>query len=217
MTSVKIIAESMTQWKEFTDRWRRALPRAAPWIEAQGLVVGIENHKDWLAADLADILHGIRSPSLGACIDFGNNVAFLEEPLEVVRTLAPFVVTTHLKDMAVRRYDQGFELSEVPLGQGFLPLAEMVGILRKSRPDVHFCLEMMTRDPLKVPYLEDRYWVTREPRDPERIRRFEEAVLSRSATTPLPRIGELGDEAKIAAEDANVRLCAAYATKDLGL
>jgi 3-oxoisoapionate decarboxylase len=209
--------ESMAQWKEFTDRWRRALPRAAPLIEAQGLVVGIENHKDWLAEDLAEILHGIGSPSLGACVDFGNNIAFLEDPLDVARTLAPFVVTTHLKDMAVRRYEQGFELSEVPLGQGCLPLAEMVAVLRKSRPDVHFCLEMMTRDPLKVPYLEDRYWVTREKRDPARIRRFEDAVLSRSTTAPLPRISDLGDEAKIAAEDSNVRLCAAYATKNLGL
>jgi hypothetical protein len=75
----------------------------------------------------------------------------------------------------------------------------------------------MTRDPLKVPYLTDRYWVTREKRDPAAIRRFEEAVLSRSAKDPLPRIAGLDDEAKIAAEDANVRLCTDYAKKTLGL
>lgn len=209
--------ESMGQWTEFTTRWTRALPKAAPLLESAGLVAGIENHKDWLAADLARILREIGSPNLGACVDFGNNVAFLEDPLEAVRVLAPLVVTTHLKDMAVRRYQDGFELSEVPLGQGFLPLAEIVKVLRKSRPDVHFCLEMMTRDPLKVPYLTDRYWVTYEKRDPERIRRFEESVLSRSASQPLPVIGGLADADKIAAEDRNVRLCVDYARKVLGL
>lgn len=209
--------ETLAQWKEFTGRWARALPKAAPLLESAGLVAGIENHKDWLADDLAGTLREIGSPSLGACVDFGNNVAFLEDPLEVARTLAPFVVTTHLKDMAVRRYDQGFELSEVPLGQGFLPLKEIVAVLRQGRPDVRFCLEMMTRDPLKVPYLTDRYWVTYNQRDPARIRRFEESVLSRSASQPLPVISGLGDAEKIDAEDRNVRLCADYARNELGL
>jgi sugar phosphate isomerase/epimerase len=209
--------ESMAQWKAFSNRWRTALPKAAPWLEAKGLVAGIENHKDWLAEDLASILRGISSRSVGACVDFGNNIALLEDPVEVVRTLAPFAVTTHLKDMAVRRCEQGFELSEVPLGQGLLPLAEMVAILRQARPDVSFCLEMMTRDPLKVPYLEDRYWVTRERRDPARIKRFEDTLLSRAWEKPLPRITGLIQEDKIAAEDRNVRLCADYARKTLKL
>lgn len=209
--------ESLGQWTEFATRWTRALPKAAPLLESAGLVAGIENHKDWLVADLARILREISSPNLGACVDFGNNVAFLEDPLETARTLAPFVVTTHLKDMAVRRYAEGFELSEVPLGQGFLPLAEIVKVLRKNRPDVHFCLEMMTRDPLKVPYLTDRYWVTYDKRDPERIRHFEESILGRSAPQPLPVVGGLGDAEKITVEDRNVRLCTDYARKELGL
>ena len=33
-------------------------------------------------------------------------------------------MTTHLKDMAVRPSPDGFELSEVPLGEGIVPLAE---------------------------------------------------------------------------------------------
>jgi hypothetical protein len=119
--------------------------------------------------------------------------------------------------MAVRPYENGFELSEVPLGRGILPLARMIEILRKARPDVDFCLEMITRDPLKVPYLEDGYWVTYERRDPARIEAFRAAVLSKSSRDPLPRITGLTPERMLAAEDDNVRACVAYAKGTLGL
>ena len=98
------------------------------------IIVGIENHKDWHAAELVELLRLIASPRVGACVDFGNNISLLESPLETVRTLAPFAVTTHLKDMAVKPTAEGFGLSEVPLGDGFLPLAEIIAILRAQRP-----------------------------------------------------------------------------------
>ena len=155
--------------------------------------------------------------NLGACVDFGNNVSLLEDPLATTETLAPFAVTTHLKDMAVRPYERGFELSEVPLGEGFLPLARIVDVLRRAKPGLHFCLEMITRDPLKVPYRDDVYWVTYGRRDPARVAAFEKAVLSKASAAPLPRITGLSPEAMQAAEDDNVRKCAAYAKGTLGL
>ncbi|MEJ7710893.1 MAG: hypothetical protein WKF84_13770 [Pyrinomonadaceae bacterium] len=94
--------------------------------------MGIENHKDWLADELAWMLCRVSSSYLGACVDFGNNLALLEDSVEVAEKLAPFVVTTHLKDMALTPYDHGFELSEVALGDGFLPLAKIIKILRKG-------------------------------------------------------------------------------------
>lgn len=207
----------MEDWRAFEKRWRAALPRAAPWLEKEGLQAGVENHKDFAAAELAEWLRSIGSPSLGACVDFGNNLSFLEDPLATVEALAPYAVTTHLKDMAVRTDERGFQLSEVPLGTGLLPLGRMVEVLRRARPEVNFCLEMITRDPLEVPYLEDGYWVTYEKRDPARVEAFRRAVLSRAGAAPLPRITGLTAEQMLAAEDANVRASVAYARGTLGL
>ena len=204
-------------WQAFDARWRAALPRAAPWLQKAGIVAGIENHKDYTAPELAERLRQVGNPHLGACVDFGNNVSLLEDPVFTAETLAPFAVSTHLKDMAVRPYERGFELSEVPLGEGFLPLARIVDVLRRARPDLHFCLEMITRDPLKVPYLDDAYWVTYDGRDPARIERFQKDVLATAWSAPLPRITGLSPEAMLAAEDDNVRKCAAYAKGRLGL
>jgi len=207
----------MEDWRSFIDRWRKALPPAATWLEKEGLQAGIENHKDYLGTELAELLRSVGSAHLGACVDFGNNLALLEEPLATVEALAPYAVTTHLKDMAVRPCEGGFELSEVPLGRGILPLARIVDTLKKARPDVDFCLEMITRDPLRVPYLEAGYWVTHERRDPAREEAFRAAVLAKASRDPLPRITGLTPDQMLAAEDDNVRACVAYAKGTLGL
>jgi sugar phosphate isomerase/epimerase len=207
----------MEDWRSFVERWRRALPRAATWLEREGLQAGIENHKDYLGTELAEMLRNVGSAHLGACVDFGNNLALLEDPLATIEALAPYAVTTHLKDMAVRPCEGGFELSEVPLGQGILPIARIVETLQKARPDVHFMLEMITRDPLKVPYLEDGYWVTYERRDRAREEAFRATVLSKASPEPLPRITGLAPAQMLAAEDENVRACVAYAKGELRL
>ena len=62
--------------------------------------------------------------------------------------------------MAVAEYDEGFLLAEVPLGEGFLDLPKMIALLREARPDIRFNLEMITRDPLRIPCLTDQYWAT---------------------------------------------------------
>lgn len=208
--------QTAAQWQEFAEHWRRVLPRAKPWLERHRMPIGIENHKDFRIRELVDLLRTVDSPFLGACVDFGNNLAFLEDPLELAEALAPFAVTTHLKDMAVRPYADGFELSEVPLGAGVLPLVKMAEVIRKHRPEAPLCLEMITRDPLKVPYLQDGYWTTFGGRDGALIDRFRANVLAKASADPLPRTSGLTLEQMIAAEDDNVRRCAAFARASLG-
>jgi len=207
----------MAKWKEFAAHWQKTLEKAEPTLKKHKLRVGVENHKDWLADEQVAMLKRIGSEYLGACVDFGNNMALLEDSLEVARKLAPYAVTTHLKDMAVRPYDEGFELSEVALGDGSAPLAKIISTLRKHRSDIPICLEMITRDPLKVPYKTDHYWVTYERRDEARIRKFENGPLKRSSAKPLTRITGLSAAQALAVEDENLRRSAAYAKQTLKL
>jgi len=209
--------KTMAAWRDFAEHWRRVLPRAKAALDRHRLEVGIENHKDWRAEELVELIRSVGSPYLGACVDFGNNVALLEDPLDTARALAPHAVTTHLKDMALRPYELGFELSEVPLGTGICPLAQMIEILRAERPEVPLCLEMITRDPLKVPYRDDGYWASFGGRDEARISAFEKRVLARARVEPLPRVSGASLEAMQAQEDENVRLSTAFARDRLGL
>ena len=119
--------------------------------------------------------------------------------------------------MAVRRDADGFELSEVPLGEGMIPLADAVRAVREARPDAPFCLEMITRDPLAVPYLTARYWAAMDRPAAAALDRFEHDVLGQAWTAPLPRITHLPPEAQLEAEDENVRRSVKYAKDVLGL
>lgn len=211
--------ETASAWAAFTTKWRETLLRMRPEFERQQFAIGIENHKDWLAPELVALLRAIDSRFVGACVDFGNNIALLEHPDETIEALAPFAVTTHLKDMAVKPSADGFELSEVPLGQGILPLDRYVRAIRGARPDAALCLEMITRDPLRVPFRSDRYWVAFDAaaRDAARLQRFEQQILSRASARPLPRITGLAPAAQVELEDEHVRACVAYARDVLKL
>ena len=210
---------SKEEWEAFAAKWRGALLRLRRAFDRHRFPIGIENHKDFLAADLVSLLREVDSEYVGACVDFGNNLAMLDDPDETIERLARYAVTTHVKDMAVVPTADGFELSEVPLGRGLLPLDRYVDTIRRVRPSAPFCLEMITRDPLRVPYKTERYWAPfeAEARSAERIRRFERRVLSRAWNRPLPRISPLTTEARLAAEDENVRLSLAYARDALAL
>ena len=129
-----------------------------PLLEKYKIRLGLENHKDRTVDELVAVLKRYSSPYLGSCLDFGNNIALLDDPMDVVQKLAPYVVTTHLKDVGVEPYGEGFLLSELPLGEGFLDLSSIVSLIRAASPNAHLMLEMITRDPLKVPCLTDKYW-----------------------------------------------------------
>jgi sugar phosphate isomerase/epimerase len=210
--------ETRGAWDSFVAKWRGTLTRMRPEFNRHPLQVGIENHKDWLATELAALLREVDSPKVGACVDFGNNLALLEDPDETMAVLAPYAVTTHLKDMAVRRTESGFELSEVPLGHGLLPLARYIETLRQARPSAPLCLEMITRDPLSVPYKAEQYWVAFDTAGrAERVRRFETHVLDKARDRPLPHTTGLTADAQIAAEDEHVAASVEYARRVLKL
>ncbi len=203
-------------WDAFIGHWKTAIPKSEAALRRHKLEVGIENHKDWLADELADVLGKIASPHLGACVDFGNNLSLMEDPLDTAEKLARFTITTHLKDLAVVPTEDGFDLGDIPLGEGVVPMARIVELTRKHRPDVHFCLEVMTRDALKVPYKTDGYWVTFGGRkDPKAVKAFEAKFIK--PRKPLPKISAMTPEMALATEADYIRKCIAYARKNLKL
>jgi len=204
------------EWTTWRAKWFATLPAMKGAIEAHPVLVGIENHKDFHAAELVELLQRVGSAKIGCCVDFGNNLSLLEDPIDTIRTLAPYTVTTHLKDMAVKPTADGFDLSEVALGEGLLPLRAMIDELTRHRPDVDLCLEMITRDPLRVPYKTDGYWIAMD-RAAVDVARFEREILGKPSTRDLPRITGLAPADQVALEDELVRRSMAYARTSLRL
>jgi sugar phosphate isomerase/epimerase len=166
--------------------------------------LAVENHKDWRADQLAEILKKLSSKHVGCCVDTGNNIALLDDPHETVETLAPWAFTTHFKDMSVAEYADGFLLSEVPLGSGYLDLPHIVKTLRKHQPRIRFNLEMITRDPLKIPCLTKHYWTTFDTLPAKHLAATLETVKKKGAK--LPEISKSPIAKQLEDEEEFVRL-----------
>ena len=201
---------------DFKTKAEKALQLAAPVVEKAGVKLGVENHKDFHAVELADMLKKLGSASVGACIDTGNNIALLEEPFSVVETLAPMAVTVHLKDMAVLPGRNGFYLSEVPLGQGMLDIQGMVDTIRAANPTASINLEMITRDPLAIDCLTPSYWATFPDKTADQLA-MALASVKHYASPELPSMADLELEQVLERENQNILESLRYARGNLSL
>jgi sugar phosphate isomerase/epimerase len=209
--------DSAEAFRQFAEKSWQSLTLAEPVLKKHRVRLAIENHKDRRLPEMLDMLKHLSSEYVGVCVDVGNNIALLEEPMAVVEALAPFAFSTHLKDMAVQEYEEGFLLSEVPLGEGFLDLKKMIVVLQKANPTIQFNLEMITRDPLKIPCLTKKYWATMEAVPAAELAGALAMVRKNAAKKPLPRTTGLDSDRQLALEDENVKASFAYARERLEL
>jgi sugar phosphate isomerase/epimerase len=208
--------DSLDKYRDFAERGRQSLLRAVPVVEKYHVPLAVENHKDQRIGERIALLQQIGSEYVGACVDTGNSIALLDEPLEVVRRLAPWAHSVHLKDQAVQAYQDGFLLGDVALGRGCLPLGQFVQLLQSQKPEIRFSLELITRDPLKVPVLTPEYWATFPDMPAAELARTLRFVRDRAAKQ-LPYVSQLNPEGQLALEQANVRQSLAFARDQLKL
>jgi len=202
---------TLADWRQFVAKSEASFEAALPILERHKVVLALENHKDWTADEMVALMKKYSSEYLGVCFDFGNNISLLDDPITVAEMFAPFTVATHVKDMGVEWYDDGFLLSEMVLGQGFLDLQRMLAIIRKARPATRFSLEMITRDPLPIPCLTDKYWVPFPERNGVFLARTMQLVQKHKSAKPLPRVSQLSHAGQMEAEEANVKASLKFA------
>jgi sugar phosphate isomerase/epimerase len=188
-----------------------------PIVRKHKMKLAVENHKDWRAAELVEIIKGLDSEWIGVTLDFGNNVSLLEKPENVISALAPYSFSTHIKDMGVKKYEKGFLLSEVPLGEGIVDLKAAVKLCSKYNPNITFNLEMITRDPLEIPCLEEEYWATFDEISGSDLAAILKMVREKSFAGELPYTRNLEPEQRLDYEEANVLASLRYSKRDLGL
>jgi len=209
--------QTLAQFQEFTRNSVTSLELAEPIVRKHKIKLAIENHKDWRAQELASVLQHLSSEWVGVTLDFGNNIALIDDPINVVHTLSPFLFSTHVKDMGLKEYEDGFLLSEVPLGEGVLDLRQIFDICRRHRPDVHFNLEMITRDPLEIPCLKNEFWATMPSVPSADLAGTLRMVKEHPFKGNLPVVSTLDAEQRLAAEEQNILACIRYGDTHLGL
>jgi sugar phosphate isomerase/epimerase len=202
---------------EFKRNALASLKLAEPVLRKHKMKLAVENHKDWRADELVSALQQLKSEWIGVTLDFGNSISLIEDPMQVVEALVPFVFSTHVKDMGVEEYTDGFLLSEVPLGKGFLNLPKIVALCRQNNPAVAFNLEMITRDPLEIPCLKNEYWTAFNGVSGNDLARTLRMVKQNRYKSALPRVSQLSPEDRLAVEEENILECLIYSRDKAGL
>jgi len=208
-------------FKASFERNQKSIAMAEPILRKHKMRLGLENHKGWRSAEQAAWLKRIGSEWVGVHFDFGNNVSLCEDPNDTLKNLLPYTFACHIKDMAVEPYEEGFLLSEVPLGEGFLDIKGMVATLQKKDPNMAFDLEMIVREPLKIPVLTDKYWVTFDdqysPLPGRDLAHAIELVRKNKPKVEVPHTAGATPEAFLKMEDDCVARSIDWARKNLSL
>ncbi len=194
---------------------RARIRRAEPVGRKYDVRLAIENHKDQRIEERVRLLKEFDSEFIGACVDVGNNLALLEDPVEVCRALAPWAMTVHFKDQGVREYEEGFLLADVPLGQGCIDLPAVISAIRQKKQGVHFQLELITRDALKIPVLTDGYWSTLPDLKATELSRIWALIKQRGSRDPFPPVSKLSLHDQVAMERQNIEESFRYAGEHL--
>lgn len=208
--------KSLAEVREAEAKAVKMLELAAPIVTKHRVRLAVENHKDQRIDERLALYKHLSCEFIGATVDTGNSFALLDDPYGAIEALAPYTFSVHFKDQALREYEHGFLLADVPLGHGSFDMKRIAAILKRAKPDIRMMLELITRDPLKVPCLTDKFWATMPQvsgNDLARTLRF----VREHPVKSLQEVGSLSLDKQVELEDANIAASVKYAREELDL
>lgn len=128
-------------------------------IQASGLKIAIENHAgDMQAREVKTLIEEAGTDIVGACLDSGNPLWAIEDPHLTLETLAPYVLTSHLRDSAVWRTGEGSAVQWVRLGEGSVGIENYVRRFAELCPGKTISLEVILTGPVVQRFSEPNFW-----------------------------------------------------------
>ena len=124
-----------------------------------GVKIAIENHGDLQAWEMRNLIEEAGKDFVGSCLDTGNAVSVIENPLVTLDILGPYVLMTHIRDSAVFENPRGAVMQWTALGDGCVDLPLFFDRFRQICPKATVNLEILTGNmPRLLPYLEPEFW-----------------------------------------------------------
>ena len=132
------------------ERTIAALRFFEPHARARGVRLALENHADFRLTELSTVLDAVQSEWIGVTFDIQNCSKVCDDPVTVASTLMPRIFTTHVRDSRTesifepgRTARYGVKVINCRLGEGIVPLNEVLALLAERRPDVPWLVESL--------------------------------------------------------------------------
>lgn len=110
-----------------------------------GVKVAVENHAgDMQSKELVELIEAAGKDYVGANIDSGNAVWTMEDPVANLENLAPYVITTSLRDSMIWESANGVTVQWTAMGDGCTDLKRYFDLFEKRCPGVPVHIETIS-------------------------------------------------------------------------
>jgi 3-oxoisoapionate decarboxylase len=141
------------------DQVLQVLRRVRSRVVDAGVKIALENHSgDMQARELKMLVETVGTDFVGVCIDSGNASWAIEDPHLTLETLAPYVLTSHMRDSAVWNTPAGVVAQWTRMGEGNVDIARYVRTYIERCPGRAVSLELIMHRQRTFDYHDDEFW-----------------------------------------------------------
>jgi len=155
---------------------------------------------------------------VGANMDSGNATWTMEDPLASLETLAPYVLTTSLRDSAIWESANGATVQWTAMGEGTVDLKNYFQRFAELCPNVPVHIETISGFNREIPYLKEDFWKLWPEARAKDLARF--VALARKGKAREPYKAPEGKDRKLAEQEyqkAELERSLKYCKETLGL
>ncbi len=181
--------------------------------------IAVENHAgDMHSTELVQLVEAAGRDFVGVNLDSGNALWTLEDPIDNLHTLAPYVLTTSLRDSAVWETPKGAAVAWTAMGEGQIDLMAYFAAFRELCPGVPVHIETISGFNREFAYLTPEFWKAWPKMPADRFARFL-AIAKQGTPRPTfqPPAGEDRQKAEQAYQRGEIERSLKYCKDVLGL
>ena len=124
-----------------------------------GVKIAIENHAgDMQAWELITLVEAAGKDYVGVTFDSGNVTWTLEDPVDSLTQLAPYVLCTHIRDSMIWETDEGAKVAWTAIGEGCNDAKAFFAKLAQLCPGMPVHAEIISGFNIEFPYLKPEFW-----------------------------------------------------------
>jgi sugar phosphate isomerase/epimerase len=123
----------------------KLLKTPAAIAEDKGIKLAMENHFDFTADEILEIMDGVGSPAMGVTFDTCNAIRVGDFPEDFANKLKEYIFATHIKDCAPiygGNPADWFFWASVPVGKGIIDFPSLLKTLEKNGYDGLLAIEV---------------------------------------------------------------------------
>jgi sugar phosphate isomerase/epimerase len=124
-----------------------------------GVKIALENHSgDMQARELKALVETAGTDAVGVCIDSGNASWAIEDPHLTLETLAPYVLTSHMRDSALWTTTGGVVAQWTRMGEGSVDISGYIRTYVERCPGRAVSLELIMHRQRTFDYHDPEFW-----------------------------------------------------------